>query len=59
MALLAEHAGVRTVERLEHELDRLKRWMESSLLSLNKSKCTVLPLGKNNCMHQYSWGMTY
>lgn len=33
--------------------ERLKIWAGTNLMRSNKSKCTVLLLGRNNCLHQY------
>ncbi|KFV75636.1 hypothetical protein N308_00148, partial [Struthio camelus australis] len=39
------------------DLDRLERWVERNLLKFNTGKCKVLPLGRNNPMHQYRLGV--
>ena len=38
---------------IQQDLDRLESWVERNLMRFNKSKCSVLHLGRNNCMHQY------
>lgn len=34
----------------------MESWAEKNLMMLNKSKCGVLHLWRNNCMHQYTLG---
>ena len=38
---------------IQQDLNRLGSWAGRNLMRFNMSKCRVLYLGKNNCMHQY------
>ena len=41
---------------IQQVLDRLESWARRNVMRFKKSKCTVLHLGRNNCMHQYRLG---
>jgi len=41
---------------IQRDLDRLESWTQRNVLKLNKGKCRVLHLGRNNPMHQYMLG---
>lgn len=40
------------------DLYRLGKWGEMKLMKLNKRKCEVLHLGRNNSVHQYMQQVT-
>jgi len=42
---------------IQHDLNSLESWMERNLMNLNKGKCRILHLGRNNPMHQYRLGV--
>jgi len=43
---------------IQQDLDRLESCVGRNLMKINKGKCRVLHLGRNNPMHQYRLGLT-
>jgi len=39
------------------DMDRLEKWADRNLTKFSKEKCEVLPLGRNNPMHQDRLGL--
>ena len=37
---------------IQRNLNRLGKWANRNLMKFSKEKCKVLPLGRNNTMHQ-------
>jgi len=48
-------AGCAAIQR---DLERLENWTERNVMKLNKWKCKVLHLVRNNSRHQYRLGTT-
>ncbi|KAJ7413971.1 rna-directed dna polymerase from mobile element jockey-like [Pitangus sulphuratus] len=40
----------------QRDLNGLEKWTDRNLMKFSKGKCQVLPLGRNNSMHQYMLG---
>ena len=38
---------------IQKDLERLNKWADRNTVKFCERKCQVLPLGGNNCMHQY------
>ena len=41
---------------IQRDLARLKKWANTNIMQINKGKCKVLYLWRNNPMHQYMLG---
>ena len=39
---------------IQRDLDRLEKWVDRNIMKLNKEKCKVLHLRRNNLRHQYT-----
>lgn len=37
---------------IQRDIDSLNRWINKTVMKLNKDECRVLPLGRNNPVHQ-------
>ena len=41
---------------IQQDLDRVESWAGRNLMRFKKSKCRILHLGRNSCMHEYRLG---
>lgn len=42
---------------IQRDTDSLNRWINKMVMKLNKDKCRLLPLGRNNPVHQDMLGL--
>ena len=51
-----ERLTLKCCAAIQQDLDRLENWAAINQMRFNKSKCTVLHLGRNYCKYQYRLG---